>query len=53
VDLEKDVVPKDWKPISEMDKKLMEFCKLFVSKVDGPAHLFLQMGSQRTMRMLS
>ena len=27
VDLEKDIVPKDWQPISETDKKVMNYCK--------------------------
>ena len=27
VDLEKDVVPVDWKPISEMDQKIMDYCE--------------------------
>jgi amidase len=27
VDLEKDVIPADWQPISEKDKEVMEFCK--------------------------
>ncbi|KIV98702.1 hypothetical protein, variant [Verruconis gallopava] len=28
VDLEKDVIPSSWKPISNLDQKLMEYCKL-------------------------
>ncbi len=27
VDLEKDVVPADWRPISETDKKVMDYCE--------------------------
>ena len=27
VDLEKDVVPADWKPISDLDRKVMIHCK--------------------------
>lgn len=30
VDLEKDVVPKDWQPVSETDKKVMDYCKVFL-----------------------
>lgn len=30
VDLEKDVVPKDWKPISELDEKVMNYCKFLI-----------------------
>lgn len=26
VDLEQDVVPKDWQPISDMDRKIMSYC---------------------------
>jgi amidase len=27
VDLQKDVVPADWKPLSELDQQLMDFCE--------------------------
>ena len=27
VDLEMDIVPGDWKPISDLDKKVMDHCK--------------------------
>ena len=28
VDLDKDVVPADWKPISDLDEKVMRYCEL-------------------------
>jgi len=31
VDLEKDIVPKDWLPISEKDQEVMDYCKLFLA----------------------
>ncbi|KAL7624816.1 hypothetical protein AAE478_004030 [Parahypoxylon ruwenzoriense] len=31
VDLEKDVIPRDWQPISEKDREAMKFCKPFLS----------------------
>jgi amidase len=34
VDVEKDVVPIDWKPISELDKKVMDYCKFPFTKLD-------------------
>jgi amidase len=35
VDLEKDVVPADWKAISEMDKKVMDYCKTSSPSLDS------------------
>lgn len=35
VDLEKDVVPADWKPISELDQKIMDFCEYDTSKMQA------------------
>ena len=28
VDLDKDVVPADWKPISDLDEQVMRYCEL-------------------------
>jgi amidase len=33
VDLEKDVVPEDWQPISDLDRKIMKFCEYYCSEV--------------------
>jgi amidase len=34
VDLEKDVVPANWKPISETDKKVMDYCQTSSPSLD-------------------
>lgn len=35
VDLEKDVVPADWEPISGLDEKVMKYCEFIARKSCG------------------
>lgn len=62
VDLEKDKVPADWKPISDKDKEVMEYCTFYFIVPPNlhlvfdevvmltKAHVNLQMVAPRTMR---
>jgi hypothetical protein len=34
VDLEMDIVPGDWKPISDLDKKVMDHCKPLINLLE-------------------
>lgn len=47
VDLEKDVMPSDYVPISEKDKEIMEFCKSAYSPSTGELGLINADGSPK------
>ena len=40
VDLEEDIVPANWKPISETDKKVMDYCKTSSPSLDFNSRVY-------------